>query len=112
MKADRENKDAQVKEIKRFYVKVPDLVAHTNHPSGEVCGVGQAVDSSIIEKIHEPVAAGETHAVSNTNKYSTCTVIPTSLQNNLKYTGDLIVQNINMQTFVLLYSSNTVARSC
>ena len=68
MKADRENKDAQAKEIKMFYVKVPDLVAHTNHPSGEVYGVGQAVDSSIIEKNHELVAAGETHTVNNTNK--------------------------------------------
>ena len=68
LKADRENKDAQVKEIKRFYVKVPDLEAHTNHPSGEVCGIGQAVDSSIIEKIHELVAASETHTVNYTNK--------------------------------------------
>lgn len=70
LKADRENKDAQIKEIKRFYVKVPYLEAHTNHPSGEVCGVGQAVDPSIIEKIHELVAAGETHTVKlhNTNK--------------------------------------------
>ena len=66
LKADRENKDA--KEIKRFYVKVPALVAHTNHPSGEVCGVGQAVDFSILEKNHELVAAGETHTVNNANK--------------------------------------------
>ena len=36
LKADRENKDAQIKEIKRFYVKVPYLEAHTNHPSGQV----------------------------------------------------------------------------
>lgn len=60
MKADRENKDTQIKEVKRFYVKVPGLQAHTSHPNGEVCGIGQAVDPSIIEKIYELVAAGET----------------------------------------------------
>lgn len=60
LKADRENKDAQIKEVKRFYVKVPGLQVHTSHPNGEVCGIGQAVDPSIIEKIYELIAAGET----------------------------------------------------
>ena len=40
-------------------MKVPGLQAHTNHPNGEVSGIGQAVDPSIIEKIYELVAAGE-----------------------------------------------------
>ena len=31
-------------------MKVPGLQTHTNHPNGEVCGIDQAVDPSIIEK--------------------------------------------------------------
>ena len=61
LKADKENKDVEIKEVKRFYVKVPGLQAHSNHPSGEICGIGQTVDPSIIEKIHELVAAGKAY---------------------------------------------------
>ena len=41
-------------------MKVPGLQAHTSHPNGEICGIGRAVDPSMIEKIYELVAAGET----------------------------------------------------
>ena len=49
LKADKEKKDVEIKELKRFCVKVPGLQAHSNHPSREICGIGQTVDSSITE---------------------------------------------------------------
>ena len=58
LKADKRNK-LSVKEVNRFYVKVPDLEAHTQHPHGEICGIGHSVHPTIIEKIHELVGAGE-----------------------------------------------------
>ncbi len=60
LKIDKETNEIQIKKIKRFYVKVPDLQTHTNYPNGEVCGIGNGVHPTIIEKIHELVSAGET----------------------------------------------------
>ena len=61
LKGDKETNEAQIKKLQRFYVKVPDLKAHPNHPNGEVSGIGNAVNPTIIEKIHELVATGETN---------------------------------------------------
>lgn len=49
----------QVTETQRYYIKVPQLKAHTNHPNGKVCGIGRKVDPSILERIHELVGAGK-----------------------------------------------------
>jgi hypothetical protein len=63
LKVDKETNEAQIKKIERFYVKVPDLKAHTNHTNGEVSGIGigNAVNPTIIEKVHKHVATGETN---------------------------------------------------
>jgi hypothetical protein len=53
LKVDKETNEAQIKKIERFYVKVPDLKAHTNHTNGEVSGIGNAVNPTIIEKVHK-----------------------------------------------------------
>jgi hypothetical protein len=63
LKIDKEANETQIKKIQRFYVKVPDPQTHTNHPNGEVCGIGNGVHPTIIEKIHELVSAGETVGV-------------------------------------------------
>lgn len=61
LKIDKAHNEAQIKKIKRFFVKVPNQQAHTNHPHGEVCGISNGVHPLIIEKIHELVAAGEAY---------------------------------------------------
>ena len=68
LKTDKENKDVEIKEVKRFYVKVPGLQVHSNHPSGDICCIGQTVDPSIIEKIHELLPAGKGYTSNNANK--------------------------------------------
>ena len=65
LKADKDNPDVKINEIKRFYVKVPDVQAHANHPKGDVCGIGLSVHPSIIEKIYELVAAGTVEGKQN-----------------------------------------------
>ena len=59
LKSDKETNETN-KENKVVYVKVLDLRTYTNHPKGEVCGIGNGFHPTIIEIIHELVSAGET----------------------------------------------------
>ena len=55
---DKDHNEAQMNKIKRFFVKVPNQLAHPNHLNGEVCGIGNAVHPLLVRKIHDLVAAG------------------------------------------------------